>query len=102
MGPVEQEAAQGLVSRDTLLSGSDWTVSQTYALAQGEVVASSIPPNTASETYTAELLRVQLEYTKTRHRAGDDDQTHLKYQIQQLSAREARTLREGNLARTHL
>ncbi|KAM3556898.1 hypothetical protein ARSEF4850_005325 [Beauveria asiatica] len=67
----------------------------------GEVVASSIPPNTASKMYTAGLLRVQLEYTNTRHRAGDDDdddddQTHLKYQIQQLTAHEARTLREGS------
>ncbi|KAM3558500.1 hypothetical protein MY1884_003961 [Beauveria asiatica] len=67
----------------------------------GEVVASSIPPNTASKMYTAELLRVQLEYTNTRHREGDDDdddddQTHLKYQIQQLTAHEARTLREGS------
>ncbi|OAA43453.1 arginine N-methyltransferase 2-like protein [Beauveria brongniartii RCEF 3172] len=98
--PVEKEAAQSLVSRDRRLDGRHWTVSQSYALAQGEVVASSIPPNTASKTYTAELLRVQLEYTNTRHRAGDDDdddddQTHLKYQIQQLTAHEARTLREG-------
>ncbi|KAK8142028.1 hypothetical protein G3M48_009457 [Beauveria asiatica] len=94
--PVEKETTQSLVSRDRWLNGRHWTVSQSYALAQGEVVASSIPPNTASKMYTAELLRVQLEYTNTRHRAGDDDQTHLKYQIQQLTAHEARTLREGS------
>ncbi|KAM0664928.1 hypothetical protein ACQRIU_006081 [Beauveria bassiana] len=95
--PLEKETTQSLVSRDIRSGSRHWTVSQSYALAQGEVVASSIPPNTASNTYTAELLRVQLEYTNTRHRAGDndDDQTRLKYQIQQLTAHEARTLREG-------
>ncbi|KAM3460397.1 hypothetical protein NHJ6243_006005, partial [Beauveria neobassiana] len=94
--PLEKETTQSLVSRDIRSDSCHWTVSQSYALAQGEIVASSIPPNTASNTYTAELLRVQLEYTNTRHRAGDDDdQTRLKYQIQQLTAHEARTLREG-------
>ncbi|KAM3494126.1 hypothetical protein MY3957_002578 [Beauveria namnaoensis] len=99
--PVEKEDAQRLVGRDSRSDSRHWTVSQSYALAQGEVVASSIPPYTASTTYTAELLRVQLEYTNTRHRAGDDDddQTRLKYQIQQLTAHEARTLRES---RAHL
>ncbi|KAM3524476.1 hypothetical protein NHJ13051_004514 [Beauveria bassiana] len=93
--PLEKETTQSLVSRDIRSDSRHWTVSQSYALAQGEVVASSIPPNTPSNTYTAELLRVQLEYTNTRHRAGDDDQTRLKYHIQQLTAHEARTLREG-------
>ncbi|TQW01094.1 hypothetical protein IF1G_01025 [Cordyceps javanica] len=73
-------------------SGSDehWSVRQSYALAQGEVVASSLPADAVSALYTAEPLRVQLEYTGTGQRR------HLRYRIQQLTAPEARALRESS------
>lgn len=73
----------------------DWTLCQSYALAQGEVVASRLPTNKTSRMYTADALQVQLEYTKTEQRAIAEETPHLHYRIQQLTAREASTLRES-------
>ncbi|XWW94168.1 hypothetical protein V2A60_002110 [Cordyceps javanica] len=99
----QQQRQRRVVSRDSAShlrdgggsssgSGSDehWSVRQSYALAQGEVVASSLPADAVSALYTAEPLRVQLEYTGTGQRR------HLRYRIQQLTAPEARALRESS------
>lgn len=96
---AEEEAQQAAVSKSTSSHGNDWTLRQCYALAQGEVVAASLSPEKASRVYTADLLRIQLEYTRTEHRqtlsSAEQAAPHLKYRIQQLTSREAHTVRES-------
>ncbi|KAJ3497127.1 hypothetical protein NLG97_g2144 [Lecanicillium saksenae] len=72
------------------------SIRQSYALAQGEVVASSLPINKVSKIYTAEPLQVQLEYTKAERSILNERPPQLRYRIQQLTARETQTIRESS------
>ncbi|KAJ6789435.1 hypothetical protein PWT90_00236 [Aphanocladium album] len=75
---------------------AELSIRQSYALAQGEVVASSLAINEASEVYTAAPLQVQLEYTKTERSILNESAPRLRYRIQQLTTREAHELRESS------
>lgn len=77
-------------------SHAEWTIRQSYALAQGEVVASSLPINEVSDIYTTEPLCVQLEYTKTERSILNEQAPRLRYRIQQLTQRGAQVLRESS------
>lgn len=71
-----------------------WSVRQSYALAQGEVITSTLPQNTASSVYTSQALELQLEYTGTNTRPSKEPK--LRYRIQQLTQREACLIRESS------
>ncbi|OAA60079.1 hypothetical protein ISF_06090 [Cordyceps fumosorosea ARSEF 2679] len=87
---------QAVGSRASSLRSRSWSIGESYALAQGQVVAASLPAAT-SVMYTADALRVQLEYTARRHPgSGVDASRRLEYRIQQLTSREAEILREGS------
>lgn len=93
-----EEAQRAVASQNASLShGDDWTLRQSYALAQGEVVASSLSTDKTSRMYTTDALRVQLEYTRTeRGQSTSSAETpQLRYRIQQLTSREAHTVRES-------
>ncbi|OAQ99658.1 hypothetical protein LLEC1_04831 [Akanthomyces lecanii] len=91
------EAEYAAASKSAPPHADDWTLQQSYALAQGEVVASSLPINKTSRLYATDALRVQLEYTATERRRvmSSEETPRLKYRIQKLTSREAHTVRES-------